>query len=75
VKSASSSSASSPSLLTYDVMSNASKEQWPEASSLRLETALTSLALQEAAEKAVGIDKSVDTDGELVRISTQLLRW
>jgi hypothetical protein len=64
VKSASSSSTSSPSLLTYDVMSNASKEQWPEASSLRLETAFASLALQEAAEKAVGIDKSVDTDGE-----------
>jgi hypothetical protein len=64
VKSGSSSSTSSPSSINYDVMSNTSKEQWPEASSLRLETAFASLALQEKAEKAVGIDKAVDTDGE-----------
>jgi hypothetical protein len=46
-KSGSSSSASSPSLLTYAVVSDASKEEGVVPSSLRLETAFASLALQE----------------------------
>jgi hypothetical protein len=64
VKSGSSSSASSPSLLTYAVVSDGSKEQGVVPSSFRLETAFAALALQEKAERTVGIDNTVNTDGE-----------